>query len=295
MLKRILIVAVLFIAIKANAQNAALYQQEIDNWHNKRIENLKKENGWLNLVGLHWLQQGKNSFGSGSNVQIKFPPNSITENAGWFELKGTTVILHTNNDTKIAVNGVVKNDVIVFSADSTKPIVCTYGTLKWTVIKRDDKIGIRLRDLNSPLVKDFKGIDRFTVDSSFKVKAYLQKPSTNKSSIFITNIIGQTNAQNSPGKLIFTLNNKAYSLDALEEEGQLFIVFGDATSGKETYPAGRFVYAAMPDANGNTVIDFNKAYNPPCAFTPYATCPLPPKQNILPVAITAGEKNFGHH
>jgi len=289
-MKRIVIAALLFIAIKANTQSTNTYQQEIDNWHTKRIENLKKENGWLNLVGLHWLQQGKNTFGSGNTVQMQFPANSITPNAGWFEWKGNTVILHTNNDTKITVNGVVKNDVIVFSTDSVKPIVCRYGTLQWTIIKRDDKIGIRLRDLNSNLVKDFKGIDRFTVDSNFKVKAYLQKPATSKSSIFITNVIGQTNAQNSPGKLIFTLKNIQYTLDALEEEGQLFIVFGDATSGKETYPAGRFVYAPMPDANGNTVIDFNKAYNPPCAFTPYATCPLPPKQNILPIAITAGEK-----
>jgi len=97
------------------------------------------------------------------------------------------------------------------------------------------------------------------------------------------------------GKLVFTINKQQYTLDALEEGDELFIVFGDATSGNTTYPSGRFVYAKKPGADGKTVIDFNKAYNPPCAFTNYATCPLPPKQNILPIAITAGEKNYGHH
>jgi uncharacterized protein (DUF1684 family) len=111
--------------------------------------------------------------------------------------------------------------------------------------------------------------------------------------LLITNVLGQTNAQDSPGKLVFTIAGKEYQLDALVEGDQLFILFGDATSGKTTYPAGRFLYADLPDANGNSIIDFNKAFNPPCAFTIYATCPLPPKQNILPIAITAGEKD--HH
>jgi uncharacterized protein (DUF1684 family) len=114
--------------------------------------------------------------------------------------------------------------------------------------------------------------------------------------IFITNILGQTNAQQSPGKLIFSIGGQQYSLDALDEGGEdLFIVFGDATSGEETYPSGRFLYVKKPDASGNTVIDFNKAINPPCAFTKYATCPLPPSQNILPIRVPAGEKNFGRH
>jgi uncharacterized protein (DUF1684 family) len=241
---------------------------------------------------LYWLEPGKNTFGTSDQVQIKFPTNSITANAGWFEYNGgKTVILHTNNETNVLVNGVAKKDAVVFSIDSTKPIVCAYGTLRWTIIKRDDKIGIRLRDLNSSLVKEFKGIERFAVDSTLKVKAYLQKP-VQPASVFITNVLRQTNAEKSPGKLIFTLNNQQYSLDALEEGNQLFIIFGDATSGKETYATGRFLSAAFPDASGYTVLDFNKAYNPPCAFTSYATCPLPPKQNVLPIAITAGEKNY---
>lgn len=274
------------------AQHASIaYEKEIAEWHSRRLNSLKSEYGWLNLVGLIWLQEGKNSFGSGNNVKAKFPAESISEEAGYFELQNGTVILHANANTDIKVNDKSVKDVVVYNPDSIRQPICSYGSLRWSIIQRDDKIGIRLRDLNSATVKNFKGIERFAVDSNYKVKAYLQK-NTIPSSISITNVIGQTNAQKSPGKLLFTLQGKQYALDALEEEGKLFIVFGDATSGKETYAAGRFVYADMPDAKGLTTIDFNKAYNPPCAFTPYATCPLPPKQNILPIAIIAGEKNY---
>lgn len=273
------------------AQNS--YETEIENWKQKRIDYLKSEEGWLNLIGLFWLHQGKNTFGSGNNVEIKFPTNSIPENAGYFELNGTTVTLFANELTDIKINNTSLKRAILFSADTVNTFA-TYGSLKWNIIKREDKIGVRLRDLQSPLAKSFTGINRFATDSLWRIKAYLKKPQIN-SNIFITNILGQTNAEASAGKLIFNFANKEYVLDALEEDNQLFILFGDATSGKETYPTGRFLYANFPDTNGYTIIDFNKAFNPPCAFTNYATCPLPPKQNILPFAVTAGEKTYGHH
>lgn len=279
------------IGISVSAQSLSAYEKEISEWHTKRINSLKSDFGWLNLVGLIWLKEGKNSFGASNGVQLKFPEGSITDEAGYFELQNGTVVLHANDKTVIKVNDQSVKDAVVYSPDSIHQPICSYGSLRWTIIKRDDKIGIRLRDLNSAAVKNFKGIEQFAVDSTYKVKAYLQKNQI-ASSISITNVIGQTNAQKSPGKLIFSLQGKQYTLDALEEEGKLFIVFGDITSGKETYAAGRFIYADMPDANGNTILDFNKAYNPPCAFTPYATCPLPPKQNILPIAVTAGEKDY---
>ena len=286
------IAAILFTGIAVTAQTA--YQKGIENWKQKRIEFLRSENGWLNLAGLYWLQEGKSSFGSGDDVQLKFPKGSINENAGYFELKGTTVTIYINESTDIKVNGRSVKKAIVFSTDSSSASVLTSGSLKWSISKREDKIGIRLRDLNSPLVKEFEGTARFGTDSLWRIKAYLKK-AEKPANVFITNIIGQTNAQSSPGKLFFTYAGKEYVLDALEEEHQLFIVFGDATSGKETYAAGRFLYADIPGADGITFLDFNKAYNPPCAFTNYATCPLPPKQNILPFAITAGEKTYGHH
>jgi uncharacterized protein (DUF1684 family) len=166
--------------------------------------------------------------------------------------------------------------------------------LRWTIIKRGDKIGVRLRNLKSSAAIDFKGVPRFAVDSFWRIAATLQ-PAGNGANILITNVLGQTSVQKSPGKLVFKFNGAQYSLDALEEGNELFIIFADATSGSTTYPSGRFLSAKKPDADGHTVIDFNKAYNPPCAFTDYATCPLPPKQNDLPFPVTAGEKYDGHH
>ena len=151
-------------------------------------------------------------------------------------------------------------------------------------------MGLRLRDLASPLLTSFNGTERFALDSNLKLIAHLEPTQQNK--LLIANVLGQISPLASPGKLVFNINGTTYTLDALEEGDELFILFGDATSGKETYPAGRFLYTNKPDANGNTILDFNKAFNPPCAFTKFATCPLPPKQNILPISIKAGEKNY---
>jgi len=283
----------LFFALATIATAQSSYKTTIDNWHTKRIESLKAENGWLNLVGLFWLEEGNNTFGSDKQNSIVFPAGSIAAKAGYFERKGNTVKLIVAEGANITVNGKPIKEAIVFHSDSLRTPTAVTGNLKWTIIKRDNKIGIRLRDIKSPAIAAFKGIERFAVDSNWQIEATLQ--TAPKASIAITNVLWQTNEQQSPGKLLFTINGKQYSLDALEEGNELFIIFGDATSGKTTYPAGRFLYAKKPDANGKTILDFNKAYNPPCAFTDFATCPLPPKQNILPIAITAGEKDFGHH
>jgi uncharacterized protein (DUF1684 family) len=276
-------------------QTQTPYQKELETWHTNRIKALKAENGWLNMVGLYWLPEGKSSFGSGSQNNIIFPKGSIADAAGYVERTGNTVKLIPATGAGIAVNGSAVNaETIIFDDGEGKTPVVSAGSLQWTIIKRDNKIGIRLRDLKSPQVNSFSGIDRFEVDTTWRIPAKLQAESQ-ASNIFITNVIGQTTAQKSPGKLVFTVNNQQYTLDALEEGDELFIIFGDATSGQTTYPSGRFLSVKKPGADGITVIDFNKAYNPPCAFTDYATCPLPPKQNILPIPITAGEKNYGHH
>ena len=282
----IIITACLFFENKLSAQH---YQEDINAWYQTRTESLTAENGWLNLAGLYWLEPGINSFGSGDKVKIKFPTGTINAEAGYLEWNGDSVIQHTTNGTSILVNGVSTQKAVVYNK-STAPVSAA-GNLRWTIIKRGDKIGLRLRDIKSEAVTGFKGIDHFKADTNFIVKAVLNtKPIP--AYISITNVLGQVSQEKSPGTLHFKLNNKEYTLDALEENNELFIIFGDATSGKTTYSSGRFLTAQKADADGNTVLDFNKAYNPPCAFTKYATCPLPPKQNVLPVAITAGEKNY---
>lgn len=290
----VLLILCLPLTFNAGAQASAVYKKEIDDWHSRRIADLKADDGWLNLVGLFWLDEGKSSFGSDSSNDIVFPFGTAAKTMGYFERTGNSVKMVITGDAAVYMDSQQVKDAVIFTADMQNVPVVSCGSLRWTIIKREDKIGIRLRDVNSTVPAAFTGVDRFPVDSAWRIPATLQKPAL-PSTIAITNIIGQTSKQASPGKLVFSIGGKQYTLDAMEEGDELFIVFGDATSGITTYPSGRFVYAKKPGANGLTAIDFNKAYNPPCAFTDYATCPLPPSQNILPVAVTAGEKNFGTH
>jgi uncharacterized protein (DUF1684 family) len=277
------------------AQADTAYDQEIRQWDLNRVKTLKAENGWLNLAGLFWLNEGKNSFGSANDNMIQFPEGTVDPHAGYFERTADQVKIITTKNVTINVAGNPTNNALIFSRDMKAIPNVSYGNLRLTIIKRDTKLGVRLRDLEHPELKNFKGIKRFAIDTSWRITATLI-PTTNPSGIAITNVLGQTTFQSSPGKLLFMVNGKQHSLDALEEEGKLFIVFADDTNGAETYASGRFLMADKPGADGKTILDFNKAYNPPCAFTPFATCPLPPKQNILPFQLTAGEKNYeyGH-
>ena len=268
------------------------FQQETDAWHARRVAALKAEDGWINLAGLHWLSEGLHSFGSDASRAIVFPPGRIAANAGTFERQGNVVIMWSAESSGIRVNGRPAGVDTIFSPSLSVAPTCAVGSLRWTIIQRGDRIGIRLRDLEHPALKGFKGVDRFPADTIWRVTARLVTDPYTRS-IPITNVLGQTTQTPLAGRLHFNLNGRPMVLDALKEEDELFIIFGDETSGSETYPAGRFLYAPMPGADGLTVLDFNRAINPPCAFTPYATCPLPPRQNVLRVAVRAGEKD--HH
>lgn len=267
------------------------YNAEIEQWHQERIENLKGNSGWLNLAGLFWLKEGVSTFGSDERNDIVFPKDRIPPKAGLFLLHNGIVTMTSLPEVEIFSNDKPMKSGIIFHPDSTRQPRLTYGSLQWFIIKRDDQFGVRLRDFKSNQVEEFQGIDRYPVDPEFRAKAVLEIPPVPKK-IDITNVLGQTTAQDSPGTLVFTIKGKEYRLDALMEGEELFIIFGDPTNEKETYPSGRYVYATMPGADGKTILDFNKAYNPPCAFTSFATCPLPPSQNILPIGVMAGEKNY---
>ena len=275
-----------------HAQSDSSFQQETDAWHAGRVAALKAEDGWLNLAGLLWLAEGLQTFGSDSTQAIVFPPGRIAERAGHFERRGDVVVMHTSKGSGVNINGrKAKTDTVYAPSLKVAP-VCEAGSLRWTIIKRGDRIGIRLRDLKHPSLLTFNGVERFPSDTNWRVTARLVTDMYTRS-IPITNVLGQTIQTPLAGRLHFMLNGRPMVLDALTEGNELFIIFGDETSGVETYAAGRFLYAAMPDAEGKTILDFNRAINPPCAFTPYATCPLPPRQNVLSVAVRAGEKD--HH
>ncbi|NJD23032.1 MAG: DUF1684 domain-containing protein [Melioribacter sp.] len=291
-----ILLSLIFISLFASCQKSleekgdAKYVQEIKNWHNKRINNLKKENGWLNLAGLFWLNEGVNKFGSDKTNDIIFPEGKAPAFIGTLTLKDSVVTLRVNKGIEVKSDGkfVTTTDL---KNDLQGATVLEYNSLRWFVIKRGDKYGIRLRDLESSLVKSFKGIDAYPVNSDWRFAAELEKYDPPKK-LEITNILGMTEENISPGALVFTKDGRQFKLDALEEGDQYFIIFADETSGEETYGAGRFIYVNKNDSTGKIILDFNKAFNPPCVFTKYATCPLPPKQNHLKMKVTAGELMF---
>jgi uncharacterized protein (DUF1684 family) len=272
------------------------YLNAIEQWHQMRIDYLKKPDGWLNLEGLFWLKKGKNSFGSDAKADCHYDNKDFPSMLGNFIYQGDSVIWENGNQAFIDIDKVKATPGMPYKVfdEYGNAAVMDWKQFSWVVIKREDKVGIRFRNLNAKTLIAFKGIERFPVESKWHIKAKLIQPV--QDFLMITNVLGQTVSSKNAGKLLFEINGTKYTLDVIDESGpNLFIVFADQTSGKSTYGAGRFIDIPKPDSDGNTVIDFNKAYNPPCAFTAFATCPLPPEQNRLSVKIEAGEKNYGHH
>ena len=292
----LLIISLLLFGCKSNVpeqKGSAAYVSSIIQWHKKRIENLKKENGWLNLVGLYWLKQGDNRFGTGLENDIIFPKGKAPGVMGSFILKDGNVTVKIEPGVNVMQNNKPVTEMKMESDLAGNPTVLSFGSLRWFIIKREDKYGVRLRDLDAPLLKKFKDIETYPVNEDWKVEASAEKYNPPKI-ISIPSIIGTVEKDTIKESLVFQLGGKTVKLDPVEEGDELFIIFADGTNGNETYGAGRFLYSAKPDSNGKVILDFNKAYNPPCAFTRYATCPLPPEQNYLHIKVTAGEKAYGH-
>jgi uncharacterized protein (DUF1684 family) len=256
------------------------YRAQIEEWRRQREAALKADGGWLTVTGLFWLHEGANSFGSASSKDIVLPADPAVKD-GAFDLLDGKVALRMDGQTR------------VLRPNSTaKPDVVTLGSLTMFAIQRGAKYGIRLKDNNSRLRKEFTGLHYFPVSEDYRVTTRLE-PDAKK--IPILNILGQVEDTPSPGYVEFELHGQKLRLTPVEESpNELFFIFRDPTAGKETYASGRFLDAEL-GKDGAVVLDFNKAYNPPCAFTPYATCPLPPKENRLAVRIEAGELKYGSH
>lgn len=276
----------------AQAQTPS-YEQGVLQWRNERIQDLKSENGWLNLAGLFWLHAGTNSFGSDPSNDVVFPERLAAAKMGQFIVQNDSVFIQLEPGIEVGVTSLSsKQPILIYPTSSATKM--SYQSLRWFVIQRGDKFAIRLRDLESPYLKEFTGIHSFSIQEKYRVKAKFV-PYQNKQ-IDILDVTGRIAKQNCPGKLVFELKGKKYAIDVLDGgEKEYFLLFGDETNKKTTYGAGRFLYVPKPDATGYTYVDFNKAYNPPCAFTPFATCPLPPPQNKLRVLVEAGEMNYGGH
>ena len=278
---------------KLEQKGDVAYIASINAWHNQRITNLKKENGWLNLAGLYWLKQGENKFGTDLDNDVVFPKGTAPGVIGTFILTDSIVTVKINPGIRVTSSNKPVTEMKLENDLSDNPTVLSLGYLRWFVIKRsNDMYGIRLRNLNASLVRKFKNIDTYPINEDWKITAGY-KPYKPFKIISIPSIIGSVEQDTVRGFLEFNYKGNAYRLDPLEEDDQYFIIFADETNSVETYGAGRFLYTGKPDSSGKVIIDFNKAYNPPCAFTKFATCPLPPKQNYLHLRITAGEKKYG--
>jgi len=295
-MKKALFIVVMFLSVKTLQAQGVEYKTTVNQWHKSRIEDLKKPNGWLNLEGLFWLHKGNNSFGSTKTADCFYNNLAFPAQLGNFNYDGDSVTWTNTASYLIDIDKVKSNTNKTYTVFKTsgQASVMDWNQFSWVVIKREDKVGIRFRNLKAKTLLEFKGIERFPINAAWKIQGKLEQPV--QDILMITNVLGQNTETKNAGKFIFEKNGQKYSLDVIDEEGEkLFIVFADQTSGVSTYGAGRFIEIPKPDANGNTEIDFNYAYNPPCAFTAFATCPLPPKQNRLALKIEAGEKNYGHH
>ncbi|MGA2263348.1 MAG: DUF1684 domain-containing protein [Acidobacteriota bacterium] len=243
------------------------YRSEIEKWRAAEEAALRSETGWLTLAGLEWFQEGEN--------RISLPKGA--PDFGIFELRGGKVTLHPPDGAPIEMRPDSSGNPTIFTRDS-------YSV---TVIVRGKRVGLRIRDRNSPGLREFRGMKWYPVQESYRVVARWEAYEQPKM-IGIVNVLGDVNQEKSPGRAWFQIQGKEYSLEPVESGRNLFFIFRDATSGKETYGGGRFLYADAAK-DGSIILDFNKAVNPPCAFTPFATCPLPPSQNRLPIRIEAGE------
>ncbi len=264
-----------------------VYLAEMEAWHTQRLERLKSPEGWLNLAGLYWLQEGLNTFGSDTANTIVFPSKAPAF-IGTIELRGDSVHLRSVFEPILidglpAICGKLNDDA------SGRPVIMALDSLAWHIIKREKHYGIRLRDYANPMIDSLISIPCFETNEHLRVMAEF-RPYDKPEKQMVPTIIGVDEETLVPGELVFRIGGKKVILYPSQSEDGFFIVFGDQTNGHETYPAGRFLYTDAPDAENRVMIDFNKSYNPPCAFTPYATCPLPLRRNILPVRIEAGEK-----
>jgi uncharacterized protein len=266
------------------------YKAEIEKWRREREANLRKDDGWLTVAGLVWLKEGENRAGTGASNQIVLPPQSAPASVGTFVLHGGKTTFTAERGAQVTSGGKPVRSLEMRPDTPGPPDVIAIRDLTMQVVKRGVRYGIRLRDKNSSYRKEFKGLHWFPVDEAWRIRAKFV-PYNPPKQIAVLNIIGDTEQDPCPGYLTFTLAGKEYRLEPIAEDNQLFVIFRDLTAGKETYPSGRFLYADAP-RDGQVILDFNKAYNPPCAFTPYATCPLPPPQNRLAVRIPAGELTY---
>jgi len=265
----------------------------VETWRAERLAGLKSETGWLTLVALYWLKDGENTVGRAPGNSLVIDHAGLADTLGSFFLKDGAVRFVARPGANVLHDGEPVTELALASDRDGEPTVLAAGSLRFFVIDRAGHLGIRVRDTEHPLRRNFRGLEYFPIRADWAVEARFE-PYEPVHHIKIINILGMEDDLVAPGALVFHKNGHEWRLDAvLEEPGaqELFVMFADATTGKETYGGGRFLYTAMP-RDGKVLLDFNKAYNPPCAFNDFATCPLPPRENRLKLRVDAGELRY---
>lgn len=266
------------------------YETEILSWQQEMESKLRAENGWLSLAGLFWLEEGEHSVGSAPASAIPLPPGSAPENLGLLRYRDGKVYLHVLTDETVTVDG--KPSRGAWLRDDTAaegPSLVSSGSITFFVIRRGNQYGIRVRDRDSLNRQTFTGRKWFVVDPAWQIQGRFV-PHNPPRQMEIMNVVGILETMENPGVVEFSVDGHDFRLEAFKSDvDKLWLVFKDATNRSQTYPTGRFLVAPVA-ADGVVTLDFNRAYNPPCAFTPYATCPLPPPGNTLSIPVEAGEK-----
>lgn len=290
------VIAIAFIASCGNQEaemSKSKHVSQVNDWHQERIESLKEEDSWLSLAGLHRLDNGSHTFGSDSSNHIVFPSKAAPD-IGTIRRHEDSFFIEVNSGVNVTHDSVLVSEMELQTSLSGEPTVLHHKSLFWYIIERRGDYFIRLKDSEHPNFDSFVGIDRFTVSQKWRVEATFNAFSEPRT-IAIPDILGDVYQDSLYGMLEFSIDGQQYSIAPLghpQNADDFFIIFGDETNGESTYGGGRYIHIPLPDEDGKTFLDFNKAYNPPCVFTEFATCPLPPEPNRLPIRITAGEKVF---
>lgn len=277
----------------------AAHAAEIEQWRQDYVANLTRDEGWLSLAGLFWLEEGENGCGADPAAVVTLPEDRAPVDLGTFRRAGRDVRFTPAEGVAVLADGTLLEGphALVSDAEGT-PTRLEHDSLVWYVIERGDRVGVRVKDREHPDLAAFRGIETYAPDSTWRVPGRFVAHGAPKV-IPVPNVLGATSDIESPGYVELRRGDDVIRLDALPGgEDELWLIFGDATNRTTTYGGGRFLYTPVPDADGRVVVDFNKAYNPPCAYTPFATCPLPWPENRVAAAIEAGEKRYpdgDHH
>ena len=283
-------------ATPAAAENTTVitWEDEVAAWKQNRFNRLSRDDGWLTLAGFAWLEEGANSVGSDSGSAVRLPAGKTAARVGTLERRGERVTFTAAPGVEVTSGGAAVTELVLVDDSAGEPTLLTTGPVTFFAIRRADRLAVRIRDREAAALKAFRGMDYYPLDRSWRIDGRFE-PASEVKELPIPNILGFDEMIPSPGHVVFSVDGVEHRLLALDDtgDGRLFLVFGDPTNGKETYGGGRFLYADPP-ADGKVVIDFNRAYNPPCVFTPFATCPLPPPGNRLSFPIRAGEKKYAY-